>query len=42
LQKETVADAGDEDVLFDPFERITRKYARLIAEDGEREEGPDL
>lgn len=42
--KKTVADAGHEDVLLDPFERITRKYARLIAEDAEREPegGKDL
>jgi preprotein translocase subunit SecB len=31
--KQTVANAGHPDVLLDPFERITQKYATLIAEE---------
>jgi hypothetical protein len=31
--KQTVADAGRPDVLLDPYERITRKYAALITAD---------
>ncbi len=36
--KKTVADAGHEDVLLDPFDRVIRKYADLMIEDVRREE----
>jgi hypothetical protein len=36
--KKTVANAGHEGVLLDPFERIARRYAGVLIEDAAREE----
>ena len=40
--KRTVANAGREDVLLDPFERIARRYAGMMIEEtaGDEEESP--